>query len=276
MAKPLAGREFIEKGRQVLAEMYGEDHPIKVKYFAFQSLQESIEEKIDALKLISEESFAFAENLNGPGESLFMLEVYHERVSVMSETGEVTRESIKETMAKMEAICTKLGLVSHYLAQVKTLLALNTFNKNALELAEVDFEHPLERKRKIAEEPIAILEECLVDTMRQVSIKDLPKDLSWYTMNEVPLAIRTHPFLDRTLFQLGRKNIFVGDFVKAQSFLDQLIMSREHTYGEGSFNLIKPIETIAQVFRLQNQPDQCQVIIKQCLDIISDLLGEER
>jgi len=39
--------------------------------------------------------------------------------------------------------------------------------------------------------------------------------------------------------------MFAGDFVKAQRFLDQLIESRERIYGEGSFNLLKPIETVA-------------------------------
>lgn len=105
MAKPEEGGQFIENGRQVLADMYGDDHAIKVKYFAFKSLQDSIEEKTDALKAISAESFAFSERLHGNSDSIFMLEVYHERVSVMSETGEATRENIKEIIAKMEAIC---------------------------------------------------------------------------------------------------------------------------------------------------------------------------
>jgi len=80
-------------------------------------------------------------------------------------------------------------------------------------------------------------------------------------MKDVALEVRTHPFVDRILFQLGLKNKFTADFVKAQRFLDQLIESRERIYGEGSFNLLKPIETIVQVFRLQNQSNQCQIIV---------------
>lgn len=59
------------------------------------------------------------------------------------------------------------------------------------------------------------------------------------------MTVRMHPFLDRILNQLGQKNMFAGNFVKAQQYLDQLIASRERIYGEGSFNLLKPIETVA-------------------------------
>ena len=62
-----------------------------------------------------------------------------------------------------------------------------------------------------------MFEEILVATLRQVSIDDLPAELSWYALDdEVPMEIRMHPFLDRVLYQLGRKNMYSGDFVKAQ------------------------------------------------------------
>ena len=54
-----------------------------------------------------------------------------------------------------------------------------------------------------------------------------------------------------------------------------MIASRERLYGEGSFELLKPTQVVAQVLRLQNQPNECQAIIDQCLEIIATLLGEE-
>ena len=84
-----------------------------------------------------------------------------------------------------------------------------------------------------------------------MSVQELPAELCWYALNDdVPMDIRMHPFLDRILYQLGRKHMYSGSWVKAQQFLDQLIAGRERLYGEGSFNLLKPIETVAQVLRL--------------------------
>ena len=61
-----------------------------------------------------------------------------------------------------------------------------------------------------------MFEDILIATLRQVSIDDLPEELSWYALNdEVPMEMRMHPFLDRLLYQLGRKNMYSGDFVKA-------------------------------------------------------------
>ena len=68
--------------------------------------------------------------------------------------------------------------------------------------------------------------------------------------------------------------MYYGDFGKAHQFFDQLITSRERIYGEGSFNLLKPTETVAQILRLQNAQNECQVIIDQCLKMIANLLGE--
>ena len=127
----------------------------------------------------------------------------------------------------------------------------------------------------MSEEPLQLLEEVLIDTLRQVSVTDLPDELDWWALDDkVPLEIRTHPFLDRILYHLGQKNMFCGDFVRAQQYLDQLIASRERIYGEGSFNLLKPMETVAQVLRLQNKPNECQVVIDSCLQVIAKLLGE--
>jgi len=50
--------------------------------------------------------------------------------------------------------------------QAKTLLAIALFNQNALNMKEENFEHPLSRKKSIAEEPLKLLEENLVETMR--------------------------------------------------------------------------------------------------------------
>jgi hypothetical protein len=52
----------------------------------------------------------------------------------------------------------------------------------------------------MCELPLKILEETLIETLRQISVADLPEDLSWWELNdEVPMAVRTHPFLDRIL-----------------------------------------------------------------------------
>ena len=102
-------------------------------------------------------------------------------------------------------------------------------------MREEDFDHPLRRKQKICEEPLQILQDSLIETLRHISVHDLPADLNWYALNDdVPLEIRMHPFLDTILYELGRKNMFAGDWVKAQQFLDQLIALREKIYGEGS------------------------------------------
>ena len=83
-------------------------------------------------------------------------------------------------------------------------------------IPEEGFEYQLKRKRLICEEPVKMFEDILIATLRQVSIDDLPEELSWYALNdEVPMEIRMHPFLDRLLYQLGRKNMYSGDFVKA-------------------------------------------------------------
>lgn len=68
----------------------------------------------------------------------------------------------------------------------------------------------------MSEEPLKLLEEVLIDTLRQVSVADLPEELNWWALDDkVPLEIRTHPFLDRILYHLGQKNMFCGDFVRA-------------------------------------------------------------
>ena len=68
--------------------------------------------------------------------------------------------------------------------------------------------------------------------------------------------------------------MYYGDFGKAHQYFDQLITLRERIYGEGSFNLLKPTEVVAQILRLQNAQNECQVIIDQCLKLIANLLGE--
>jgi len=95
-----------------------------------------------------------------------MLEAYFESVSILSETGSNDTEKIKTYLIKMEAICAQNQVVSHFVTQAKTLLAIDLFNKNALKMKEEDFEHPLNRKKAIAEEPLKLLEENLVETMR--------------------------------------------------------------------------------------------------------------
>jgi len=91
--------------------------------------------------------------------------------------------------------------LSHYVTQAKTILAIDIFNKNMTNLVDEDQEHPLRRKQKVCEEPLKILEETLLDTLRQISVQDLPAELSWYALNDdVPIDIRMHPFLDKILY----------------------------------------------------------------------------
>ena len=58
------GRKYIEKGRAVLEEIYGNDHATMVKYFSFISMQESIEDKTDELLRICPKIFNFIKGIN--------------------------------------------------------------------------------------------------------------------------------------------------------------------------------------------------------------------
>lgn len=64
--------------------MYGKDHASMVKYFSFISMQESIEDKSEALCQLSPKIFNFIKSKNpianesGDKESLFLLEAYHD------------------------------------------------------------------------------------------------------------------------------------------------------------------------------------------------------
>lgn len=204
------------------------------------------------------------------------MEPYFDQVSIISETAsEDSTEQIRECISKMQAICELNEVKSHYVLQCQRILANDIFNHNLRRMTEENFDHPLLRKQKVCEEPLKILQDSLIETLRHVSVDDLPEELNWWALNdEVPVDIRMHPFLDSILYELGRKNQFSGDWVKAQQFLDQLIALREKIYGEGSINLLKPIYTVAQVLRLQSQPNECQAIIDQGLSMISRLLRE--
>ena len=67
-----------------------------------------------------------------------------------------------------------------------------------------------------------------------------------------------------------------GEFIKAQAALDQLIMARERLYGEGSYHLLKPMSTVAQILRLQERNEEAMVIVMQTLNLVADLLREPR
>lgn len=70
--------------------------------------------------------------------------------------------------------------------------------------------------------------------------------------------------------------MFAGEFIKSQQKLDQLILSRERLYGRDSLNLLKPIQTIAQLMRLQQNHEAAQVFMAYALKIVANLLGEEQ
>ena len=87
-----------------------------------------------------------------------MLEAYYESISVYSEIqGESSSDNIRQCITKMEKICQEHGLQSHYITQAKTMLAIDIFNHNMKDFAQDDSENPLERKKRMCEEPVKIL-----------------------------------------------------------------------------------------------------------------------
>ena len=153
-----------------------------------------------------------------------MLEQYNDHICMLMEQClEDSVDQIKHIIVKMEEICGKHQVVSHYVTQAKTWLATETFNKNGLSMKEQDFESTLAHRKKLCEEPIKILEDCLVSTLRQISVKPLPENFTWDKITDLDLELRTHPFLDTVMFQLGRKAMHCNEFMSAQRCLDQLV-----------------------------------------------------
>ena len=105
MAEREKGRESIERGRAVILEMYGEDHAVMQKYYSFISLQESIEDKTEALKFIGMKQLEHMQKVNQKSsgdetkkseESIFLLEAYYDSISILSETEKSCRNAIKD------------------------------------------------------------------------------------------------------------------------------------------------------------------------------------
>lgn len=121
-----------------------------IKYYAFIALQESIQDKNDALKALRPEQFAFIKRINATDsedkESIFLLEAYYDSISIYSEAGEGS-EKIRACIEKMETICEQQDVVSHYVTQAKTILAIDIFNDNMKNTPEEGFEYQLKRKR---------------------------------------------------------------------------------------------------------------------------------
>ena len=183
----------------------------------------------------------------------------------------------------MEAICQKYQVESHYIAQARTFLALEThiLNKKIveedekLENDEQQYKSELERIQFIHKEPLELLEKAYIDTLRQISVEELPEDIQFMkALEKVPGC--THPFVDKILQQLSKKNMSAGELIKAQAALDQLIMARERLHGEGSYHLLKPMSTVAQILRLQERNEEAMVIVMQTLNLVADLLREPR
>ena len=64
-------------------------------------------------------------------DSIFFLEAYFNKVSMIAEADQGKNpEQIADIIIKMEAICDKLKVVSHYITQVRTLQALLIFKSN--------------------------------------------------------------------------------------------------------------------------------------------------
>ena len=64
LSKRKEGRQYIEKGRSVIEQIYGEDHATMSKYYAFISLQDSIEDKTSILQIQRPRTFAFIKRIN--------------------------------------------------------------------------------------------------------------------------------------------------------------------------------------------------------------------
>ena len=105
MAEREKGRECIERGRAVILEIYGEEHAVMQKYYSFISLQESIEDKTEALKFIGTKQLEHMQKVNQKSsgdetkkseESIFLLEAYYDSISILSETEKSCRNAIKD------------------------------------------------------------------------------------------------------------------------------------------------------------------------------------
>ena len=92
-------------------------------------------------------------------ESIFFLEAYFNSVSIQAELLQGDNpEQVKEIIGKMEAICEKNGIVSHYVSQARTQFAILTYYNNQKLAQKEEYDFQLERNRRIAKEPIEMLE----------------------------------------------------------------------------------------------------------------------
>jgi len=207
LARRKEGRQWIEQGRVVIEDTLGSEHPFMQKYFAFISLQESIEDRAEALKALKEQSLTFIRDVNRSSsgkESLFVLEAYFDTASILSETESGNPDKLKACLAKMEAICSENHVQSHYVTQTKMLLAMDIFSQNCKSLADETFDFPLQKKQQMCAEPIQILEKALIDTLRQLSVEGLPETVPWqFLRREVPLDVLLHPFVDSIMHQIA-------------------------------------------------------------------------
>jgi len=66
----------------------------------------------------------------------------------------------------MQAICEQNDVVSQFITQSKTIEALVCFSRNSKLMEDQKFDSTLQKKQKMSEEPLRILEQTLVDTLR--------------------------------------------------------------------------------------------------------------
>ena len=132
----------------------------------------------------------------------------------------------------------------------------------------------IQRKVQACKEPLEILYRALVETLKQVSIEDVPDGFQPADVASLDYKVSLHPFLDKVYFQICKKSMYALELEQAQRFLDLVLQSRERVYGQSSESLLKPCESMVQCLRLQGAHGAAFATIQACLDIVVKVLGE--
>lgn len=176
-----------------------------------------------------------------------------------------------DVVEEMTKICLEIGVVSNYVTQGRVMCALTLVSQNFKELEkDKTLTHEV-MKQRACEEPIQILEQAYEDTLEQ--IKDPTKSENAEEDQEEDVS--RHAFLDKIVFQLGRKYMLVQDFAKAVPKLDSVITMREQMYGENSETLLKPLQSMASCLRLMKDLPGCLATCFTASQIADSVLKSE-
>ena len=204
----------MERGRSQLEQQYGSDHATYQKHYSFQSLQESLDNNHDNLRKIGTANLELLlkchEVKDGSGkQSLFLLDAYFTALSVYSEVeGETV--AIKETIERMEKIEAEHGVTSNFTPQARIVQSqdLLLVNVRLKEPEDGNGLTPVQRKVQASKEPLEILYQALAETLRQVSIEDIPEDFKPDDVASLDWKVSLHPFLDKVYFQICKKSMY--------------------------------------------------------------------